>query len=176
MRTRFVRRLVASAALGWVATALVAPPADAAVLCTKLRKDGTYGSTLRIREACKEREVVVDPTALGFCCADGSTSTTTSVTTTTATSTSVCPTFTTTTLGVPDCGGGICFGLCANALACVEGESGCECTGPPLDCQAVTAGGQCGGTCPEGLTCQTVQPVGEDGCPQSPRCGCAPAF
>lgn len=162
-----------------VAGAAAHPPfANGAVLCAKARKDGTFGSSLRIRETCTKREVEVHPAALGFCCEPSST--TTAVTTTTSSVTSsVCPTFTTTTLGVPDCGGdgATCFGLCPNALACVPDRlGGCSCTGPELSCQVVSAGGACGGTCPEGLTCRTVQPVGQDGCPEYPRCGCAPVF
>jgi len=51
------------AALAYVAAAV---PADAAVLCGKQRSDGTFNSSVRIREACKARETQLDPVALGL--------------------------------------------------------------------------------------------------------------
>ena len=100
-------------------------------------------------------------------------------TSTTTSTTCSCPTYTTTTLGIPDCGGsgGVCVGLCANARACVADESGaCGCTGEPLPCGIVSAGGACGGECPEGGVCQywpSPLPT-PDGCPGPPVCGCFP--
>jgi hypothetical protein len=153
--------------------ALVAPAASgAAVLCVKAHKDGTLGGVLRLRDgSCAKREVEVDPAALGLCCGEQAT------TTVTVTSTSICPTYTTSTLGIPDCQPGLCspYG-CTNGRECVMGQDGlCGCTGPLVSCRALTVDGQCGGTCPQGLVCRTVQPVGEDGCPGPPTCGCAPA-
>src|SRR5262245_13629410 len=86
---------------------VVATTADAAVLCAKPKRDGTFNGGVKIREACKSGETVLDPAALGFCCTPSTTSTsTTSVASTTAPST----TSTTTTLAagetleVPFCG------------------------------------------------------------------------
>jgi hypothetical protein len=39
-----------------------------AVLCAKPRRDGSFNTAVRIREACKPTEVILSPTALGFCC------------------------------------------------------------------------------------------------------------
>jgi hypothetical protein len=41
-------------------------PVDAVVLCAKQRSDGTFNSSVRIREACKSRETQLDPVALGL--------------------------------------------------------------------------------------------------------------
>lgn len=177
MTARVVTALRLSLGMAVTTALLLTPAAHGAVLCAKARKDGTVGGTLRIREACAKREVEVDPAALGLCCEGPTTTMTVPSTTVTVTSTNVCPTYTTSTLGIPDCGESFCFGLCPNALACVADDEGlCSCAGPEVACQVVSAGGTCGGTCPEGLACQTVQPVGEDGCPGAPRCGCAPDF
>lgn len=172
MRTPgIVRRLVV--VLGTMAVLGVAAPprVDGAVVCVKAHKDGRLGGVLRVREACRAREVQVDPAALGLCCGGQA-----STTTVTVTSTTVCPTYTTSTLGIPDCSPGFCspYG-CTNARECVMDDQGmCGCTGPLVPCRVITVGGECGGTCPEGLACQTVRPVGEDGCPGPPTCGCAP--
>ncbi len=160
-------------ALGTAAVLGIAVPSavEGAIVCVKTRKDGTPGGALRVREACKNREIQIDPAAHGLCC-DGQTTTTVTVT-----STSVCPTYTTTTLGIPDCSPSFCspYG-CLNARECVMDDEGtCGCTGPLVPCRVITVGGSCGGTCPDGLACQTVQPLGEDGCPGPPTCGCAPA-
>jgi len=96
---------------------------------------------------------------------------TSTTTTTTSTSTSVttlaCPT--TTTLGVPDCGGipGLCLAPCRSGQACADlGGGQCGCTGPVL-CGGTY--GVCGGECPGGQACAPV-PVPE-GCP-SIGCTC----
>ncbi len=135
---------------GLAAALLFAPnAANAAVLCAKQRSDGTFSSSVKIREVCRAKEVQLAPQDVGFCC---------SATTTSTTSTSLaCPT--TTTLGAPDCsiGGGVC-GLypCFNGQTCTDTGGGvCGCTGP------VQCGGPfsvCGGECPGGLTC-TPKPV-----------------
>lgn len=142
--------------------------AHGAVLCVRPTRSGTLNGTVRVRAACKPNEVQLSPQDVGFCCE-------TSVTTTTTSST-MCPTFTTTTLGIPDCGGvGTCGGLCANARECVAGVGGaCECTGAELPCGVVSIGGACGGTCPGGSTCDLFAPPLPNGCPGLPRCGCVP--
>lgn len=91
-------------------------------------------------------------------------------TTSTSTSTSVtvlaCPT--TTTLGVPNCGGvSVCLGPCLSGQTCADiGGGQCGCAGPVL------CGGTysvCGGECPQGQTCtQLSVPTG---CP-SIGCTC----
>lgn len=43
-----------------------AAPAESVVLCAKQRSDGTFSSTVKIREACAGREVALDPAALGL--------------------------------------------------------------------------------------------------------------
>jgi hypothetical protein len=144
--------------------------AEAAVLCAKPERDGTLNGSVTVRQVCKRNEVQLAPADVNFCC------TSTTVTTTTSTS-GPCPTFTTSTLGIPDCGfGSVCFGLCANARACTADTSGsCSCTGPELPCGVVTAGGTCGGTCPGGFTCALFSPTLPNGCPDIPRCGCIPS-
>jgi hypothetical protein len=78
--------------LGAVLAFAVAPRTDAAVLCARPTKAGTFDTTVKIRDVCRRGETQLDPAALGFCC---STPTSTSApTTTTVTTTS-----TTTTLG-----------------------------------------------------------------------------
>jgi hypothetical protein len=61
---------------------VVGTASDAAVLCAKPKRDGTFNSGVRIRELCKSGEVQLDPAVVGFCC---TTSTTTSRTTTSTT-------------------------------------------------------------------------------------------
>jgi len=41
-------------------------PAHAAVLCAKTRADGTFNSSVKLREQCKSREVRLAPTSLGL--------------------------------------------------------------------------------------------------------------
>lgn len=156
-------RILAAAILGTVIPVV----AQGAVLCAKPSRTGTFNGTVKIREACKPNEVQLSPGDVNFCC------TATTVTTTTST---MCPTFTTTTLGIPDCGGvGSCGGLCANARACVPGAGGvCECTGAELPCGIVSVVGTCGGTCPASSTCGLVAPTLPNGCPGVPHCGCIP--
>src|SRR4030095_6746319 len=101
----------------WVlaATLMLAPiAASGAVLCAKQRNDGTFSSSVKIREACHAKEVQLAPEAVGFCCA-ASTSATTS--TSTSTTSLACPT--TTTLGIPDCTTGAGCGFpCFNGQTC----------------------------------------------------------
>ncbi len=95
------------------------------------------------------------------------TTSTTSTTTSTSTSvtTLVCPT--TTTLGVPDCGGTpTCLGLCRSGQTCANVDGQCGCTGPVL-CGGVFS--VCGGECPQGSAC-TPRSV-PAGCP-SIGCDC----
>jgi hypothetical protein len=143
----------------WVlaATLMLAPDAaSGAVLCAKQRSDGTFGSTVKIREVCRAKEVQLAPQDVGFCC---------SATTTSTTSTSLgCPT--TTTLGIPDCQAGAGCGFpCFNGQTCTDQGGGqCACTGP------VQCGGTfsvCGGECPVGQACtpKSVPPgCGSIGC------------
>jgi hypothetical protein len=159
-------RVLAAVILG----SLVPIIAQGAVLCAKPSRTGTFNGTVKVREACKPNEAQLSPGEVNFCCAA-------STTTTVTTSSSMCPTFTTTTLGIPDCfgGGGACNGLCANAHACVPGAGGaCACTGPELPCGVVSAFGACGGTCPENFACGQFAPTQPNGCPGLPRCGCIP--
>jgi len=44
----------------------MAMPSWAVVLCAKTRKDGTFNSTVRIRETCRKKETQLDPAALGL--------------------------------------------------------------------------------------------------------------
>lgn len=166
---------------------LAAPAATRAeVLCAR-SKNGTLGGTIKIRAACKRREVQVDLVALGLCCGSVATTTTvsggtttvpisTTTTVTSPTSTLTCPTFTTTTLGVNVCGGSPpnCNGLCANARACENDGVACSCTGPTLPCGVVTNVGACGGACPPGMQCAQV-PVVEGSCQVGITCGCVPS-
>jgi hypothetical protein len=150
---------------------LLAESSAAAVLCTKPRKDGRLNGSVKIRDVCKPNERAIAPEDVGFCCDGPSTTSTTSTSTTTVS----CPIHTTTSLGVPDCGGSdVCFGLCANARECVPGAGGCACTGAELPCGVVTAVGACGGTCPAGSVCQLFEPPLPNGCTDFPRCACVP--
>ena len=112
------------------------------------------------------------------CYSDFTVTTCTTMASTTSTSTttsSSCPTYPTTTLGLPDCGGsgGPCFGGCANARECVpDSVSGvCGCTGPLRPCGFQDFAGHCGGECPTGETCLLYSPI-QNGCPSTPQCGC----
>lgn len=158
-------------------SSLLAGAADGAVLCTKSRRSGALDGSVKVRTACRPGEVQLSPDELGFCCTQPP-STTTSSTSTSSTTTGSCPTYTSTTLGVPDCFGsnGSCLGLCANARACVaDAETGaCGCTGPVQPCGVVTYNGLCGGSCPDGQTCKYYGAPGPDGCPGPPSCTCVP--
>jgi len=150
-----------------VAMLSFAVDASGSVLCAKPRRDGTFNGTVKVRDACTPREVQLAPGDVGFCCG----------VTTTVTVTTTCPSFTTTTLGIPDCGGTApgCGGLCANARECVDdGTGACACVGAELPCGVVSVGGACGGTCPAGFGCALFSPTGPNGCPDVPRCGCIP--
>src|SRR5689334_12708971 len=100
-----------------VGLVLLATAAHASVLCVKPQKNGTLNGSVRAREVCKPLERQLSPSELGFCCTVTTTTTSTSVT-----STGPCPTFTTTTLGRPDCvqGGGSCGGICSNGHECAN--------------------------------------------------------
>src|SRR5262245_52027817 len=147
-----LRRLSSAVVLLAVTVLIMGDTAGAAVLCAKPRKDGTFNTPVKIREACKPNEVQLDAAAVSLCC----TVTTTTTSGTTATS---CPPTTTTTL-LPLCSPGLPFcgtAVCSNGNSCapdpVTGE--CGCTGPPPSCGAY--GTQfCGGTCAAGSTCQIV--------------------
>ncbi len=49
-----------------LALVVLASFAEAAVLCAKPRKDRTFSTAVKIREACKSNEVQLDPAALGL--------------------------------------------------------------------------------------------------------------
>jgi hypothetical protein len=165
-----MRRLAAVVLVG----AILVEPARAAVLCARPRKDGSFDGPVKIREVCRTGETAIRPEDVGLCC----TVPTSASTTTTSTSTVSCPSHTTTSLGIPDCfgSGGSCLGLCANARQCVPDATtgACGCTGPELPCGVVTYQGACGGTCPEGSTCQLYAPPLPNGCTDEFRCGCVP--
>ena len=135
------------------AVLMAAATASAAVLCAKPRKDGTFNTGVKIREACKPGEVQLDAAAVGLCC-------TVTTTTTSGTTATTCPPTTTTTslpLCSPSMPSSCLVGVCSNGNSCapdaVTGD--CGCTGPPPSCGAY--GTQfCGGTCSEGSTCQIV--------------------
>ena len=131
---------------------LTSNDATAAVLCAKQRSDGTFSSSVKIREACHAKEVQLAPEAVGFCCAASTSST---ISTSTSTTSPACPT--TTTLGIPDCTTGAGCGFpCFNGQTCTDqGGGACACMGP------VQCGGTfsvCGGECPGGQAC-TQKPV-----------------
>jgi hypothetical protein len=157
-----------------LACAFLVEPAVASVLCTKPRKDGTLNGSVKIRPACKPGEVVITGEEAGVCCTGSSLTSTTSTSTTTVS----CPIHTTTSLGIPDCGGGggACFGLCANARACIADETSgaCGCTGAVQPCGIVTFNGLCGGSCPTGTKCEIFEPPLPNGCTDVPRCACVP--
>ena len=138
-----------------VAILLLASVADASVLCARRRPDGTFNTSVKVREACKPSEVVLQPSDVGFCC--GATTSTTSVTS--------CPT--STTLGIPDCAGTFCFGLCRSGQLCSDiGNGQCGCTGPVLCGGSLNT---CGGECPFAQTCEQISVP--EGCP-SVGCTC----
>jgi len=145
---------------------LLATAAHASILCVKPQRNGTLNGPVRVRDACKPGERQLSASEVGFCC----------TATTTTTTTATCPTFTTTTLGAPNCGGfgTFCGGFCPNAHQCVSNPTtnACECTGPLQPCGVVSAAGTCGGSCPAGQTCQLYSPTQSDGCPDYPRCAC----
>ena len=163
-----MRHLIAAVVVGMV----LADASAAAVLCSKPRKGGVLNGTVKVRQACRPGETQLAPEDVGFCCTAPSVTSTTSTSTTTVS----CPIHTTTSLGIPDCGGSFCSGLCANARQCVPNAAtnACECTGPEQPCGVVTYNGQCGGTCPDGSTCQIYEPPLPNGCTDFPRCACVP--
>ena len=160
-----------------LASIVLAGAAEAAVLCAKPRKSGELNGAVKVRQACRLGEVQLTPEDLDFCCTPSTSSTTTSSTTTSST-TGSCPTYTSTSLGIPDCFGGTgsCLGLCANARACTHDPQtgGCACVGPVQPCGVVTYNGLCGGSCPDGTTCQYYGAPLPNGCPGEPHCTCAP--
>jgi hypothetical protein len=161
-----------------LASSVLAVAADAAVLCTKPRKSGELNGSVKVRTACRPSEIELGPEELGFCCTLPTSSTSTS-STSTSTTTGSCPVYTSTSLGIPDCFGSAasCFGLCPNAHACVpDAQTGaCGCTGPIQPCGVVTYDGVCGGSCPDGQTCQSYGPPLPNGCSGEPHCTCVPS-
>jgi hypothetical protein len=139
--------------------------ARSAVLCAKPRKDGTFSSSVKIREVCKPSEVQLQPDALGFCC--GMTTTTSFATTSSCPSTS-----TTTTLPRCDPADQACAfnGVCTNGHTCSTSSGQCACDGPPPECGqwGIVA---CGGTCPTGQSC-ALDNIAPPSCGPVPVCHC----
>ncbi len=52
--------------LGFLLLAAFAIPAEGVVLCAKPRANGTYSTTMKVREACVGKETTLDPAALGL--------------------------------------------------------------------------------------------------------------
>jgi hypothetical protein len=147
----------------------IATSSRSAVLCAKPRQDGTFSSSVKIRQACKRNEVQLQPEAVGFCCGA------TTVTTSSATSSSCPATTTTTTLSRCDPQDPACFfnGVCTNGHTCSTSSGQCACDGPPPVCGqwGVEA---CGGTCPTGQTC-VLGNTAPPSCPQVLVCECVAA-
>ena len=145
-----LRRLGSAVVLLAGAVLMAGDTAVAAVLCAKPRKDGTFNTAVKIREACKPGEVQLDAAAVGLCC------TVTTTTTSGTTDTTCPPTTTTTSLPLCSAAGPTCTtGVCSNGSSCAPDPSTgeCACTGPPPSCGQY--GAQfCGGTCAAGSTCQ----------------------
>lgn len=145
------------------------------MLCARKRADGTFSAAVKIREACKPREVHLAPEDVGFCCDATSTTSTTALSptstapgsstsptpTTTPTSTTVSPTTTTTVAAV--CGnnviepGEICD-CSPNAGSCVPNRTGFPppnhggCPADPSDGSARFCAPDCG-SCQPGPRC-----------------------
>src|SRR5688572_12649049 len=49
-----------------VVVLVMSAPAHAVVLCAKKRADGTFNTSVKIREACKVTETLLDPASLGL--------------------------------------------------------------------------------------------------------------
>jgi hypothetical protein len=163
--------------------------ADAAVVCARRRADGTFNSTLKVREACKPSEVQLaifsaNPWLVGV-----PPPTTTSTTGTTPTTGPVATTTTTSTIpGTPvcrngiiepgeacDCGSVPCHSDPNNAAGFNSG--GCPSTADGRlqecgdDCQACHPAPECGDAHPEpGDTCDYAFGIQGDQCPSGSRC------
>ena len=150
-----------------LATALLltADAANAAVLCAKQRSDGTFSSSVKIREACRAREVQLAPQDVGFCCSAPTTSTTVTTSTSTTSSTmAVC--------GVPD-GTGFCGGPCPSGQTCAAIDATtCGCTNAL--CSVTSPDGVCGGLCPRFT--DTCISLGLGHCACETRCGFPDGF
>ncbi len=156
---------------GLLVLAMLAAPAHAAVLCTKLSRSGTPHGAVRVRDACRPDEVQLSPADVGFCCTPSTTTTTTTTTT-----------VTTTTSTPPTCNGwgGACdTGLipgwpsgppCCAPLTCARVSSDSDmglCTGQtcttPADCPS--------GNCGMGYCCVTNGKPCVLGCCPGYECG-----
>jgi len=118
---------------------LIATETHAAVLCARQRSDGSFNATVKIRDACKRTETVLQPEAVGFCC----TTTTTTTTGTTFVGTSFVSSTITVTSTFPPTTGTSCTGrlppFCPEGhgscilvgLACLDDGNGhCACGSP----------------------------------------------
>ena len=66
MKSLFARGLVSLIPLLAAFTVLPGGSADAVVLCARPRSDGTFSTSVKIREVCTVREAPLDPFALGL--------------------------------------------------------------------------------------------------------------
>jgi len=60
------QRYLVFVALVALAVFAVAATADAVVLCAKPKRDGTFSSSVKLREVCRDRETQLDPVTLGL--------------------------------------------------------------------------------------------------------------
>jgi hypothetical protein len=180
-----------------VLLSLTATTAHSAVLCARPRRDGTFNSTVKVREACRPHEVQLDPGEVNFCCSttttsttpttivtpttavtpSSSTSTALAVSTTTASNppvslstTSTVSCFTVTTGSLPQyqpCSPTNCVGRCATGMSCGDIGGGCGCIGTPPPCGDINTFDQ------PSLCSYGVCPAGQT-CvaTPSPPCGC----
>lgn len=135
---------------------LAASTAGAAVLCAPLKRDGTFNSAVKVREACRRKEVQLGIVGLDQVIIEPQSSTTTSTMTTSTSTTTITLLPTCTTVGA-DCGSGA-PGTCACVALC---EHGCG-----LGCAAVTATSCTGDAqCPAGHPfCASFTCAGISGC------------
>ena len=147
---------------------MLASTANAAVLCATTRRDGTFNSSVKVREACRPKEVqlaiVGQPPVIIEPQASSTTSTSAAPTTTSPTPT----TTPTTTLATTTTIGG---GVCGNNV--IEGGEVCDCGIPP--CEPVRYGPFSGvnqGGCPNGAGGSATYCASDcSACLPAPRCG-----